>query len=183
MDSILRHYGITSTQRVTHHGILGDTIGQFDLGIQAESILNLSPTHDIILFSSLFANKIADRYISASELLNKRYHLVSTVICEQRYKTFEGSNCISAVNVSHDQIAVLFRTMMDLPNHSFAIVVKKVNSQALSHQLLHQWQNGILIPSVLKECCNTAISYNALFLHIIVGSDGYSINCLERQGV
>lgn len=175
-SNILKYYGIEDSRKMDCLHFQFD----YDIPVNNNSIVSkitkIMTNRNVVLFVAIKVEGIMQRNMPASKLIKQRYGIESKTVCERRLISFEATTRICAVNVQHDQVPALLQILFDLSSRSFAIIMNGPDSSELSKNLLRLFEKGMLIPTVLTSCCNSALSGNASFFHVLRGYDGYSIN-------
>lgn len=176
-DSLLNYYGIhnVSCKSIQNY----ETEFEHDvLFAQAEFALNNKP---ILLAISIKAEKIIERRLPFSVLLQNKFNINCETLCDHCNISFSTAIRTGIVHISNTDIPFALRLLYEHPYHSFVVLTPKSQSMELARSLIQVFYTGTLSSSVLSQCCNTALMQNSSFLHIIRGNDGYSINHISNM--
>lgn len=146
------------------------------MGRYRKKILRLFDTDMIFLFLSLNTFNIRDRRTAFPQILKDRFGLQAKVIDERSVKTFDGIMRIGALIADYSQVSVVLEIIHTLQYHAFAAIAPAEPFSTTAKSVLNHFQSGSLTKPILHDCCCQVINGNGMFLHVLVGSDGCSVN-------
>ena len=183
-STLLRYYGVKDkSDQIVCKSIVKNFMDTIETLESDKCFLEFSDNDVVLLFVSLDANGIKERIASFSGLLFDRYKLESTTVAEYHDVMLGPIIRTGCVRTTLDQIYTVLKIVFELQYHSFAAVVNVNQAEELTSTIMNHFISGLLSPKNLVACCNCVISNGAVFLHIIRGCDGYSINQLHSNNM
>lgn len=176
-DGLLKYYGINNVSCKSIENY--ETEFEHDILLAQAEFASRNET--ILLAISIKAEKISERNLSFSVLLQKKLNLKCEALFDHCNASLSSTMRTGVVQISNTDLPFALRLLHERPYHSFIVFAPKSKSLELAQSLMQLFCNGILVPNVLSQCCKTALSQNSSFLHILRGNDGYSINHISNK--
>ncbi len=138
---------------------------------------------EVYLFVSITAVTAWDRMKPFSEVVSHRFKIFGETVAENstivsRHEVFR----VGVIKATNCSIESVLKVLYENSSSSFITVMQSsCGESGWIHDLLANWHDQSLNSKFIAGCVNTVCQHDGLFLHLLVGCDGFSINCITQN--
>lgn len=142
---------------------------------ETEKIFQLGKLY---LFVSLNTERIWERKMAFSDVLCKKYGVIGDTVVEWSADDAPyGIRRVGVLKIRDYSPKSVFKLLFTLQFSSFAMIKETDSNEELwIAELLKGWKGEFLTPDVMCVCCDSITSHDAVFMYLLKGCDGFSIN-------